>query len=70
MPKVKSSSCPKCRSKNVKIVDYLGIKCIICKDCGFDETNQYEVYPQEKVSQKEKSKFTPYKTGGHKRTAK
>ena len=57
-------SCPKCKSGNVKIIDYLGVKCIVCNDCEFDESKQYDVYPEENRSQKEKGRFTPYKAGG------
>jgi len=63
------SKCPKCNSGKVKLVDYLGIKCIVCNDCGFDETKQYEVY-SEKKSQKEKGMYTPYKAGGFGRAKK
>lgn len=63
-------SCPKCSSNNVKIADYLGVKCLICKNCGFDQTSQYEVYPEQKTSQKAKAGYTPYKAGGHKRAGK
>ena len=58
------SKCPKCKSSNVKIINYMGVKCVKCNNCGFDESKQYEVYPEEKTSQKEKSRFTPYKVGG------
>ena len=61
-------SCPKCKSSNVKIIDYLSVKCIVCGNCGYDETKQYDVYPEEKTSQKEKGRYTPYKVGGFKRT--
>ncbi|MFH0867696.1 MAG: hypothetical protein V1831_00105 [Candidatus Woesearchaeota archaeon] len=64
------NKCPKCKSSNVKIVDYMGVKCIRCNDCGFDETEQYDVYPEEKTSQKEKGRYTVYKAGGFKRTKK
>ena len=64
------NNCPKCNSNNIKVTNYLGIKCIVCKNCGYDDTKQYEVYPEEKVSQKAKARYTPYKTGGHKRTKK
>ena len=40
--------CPKCKSENIKRVDYLSIKCVKCDDCGFDESKQYDVYPEEK----------------------
>ena len=59
-----SKKCPKCKSGNVNIADYLGVKCIVCSNCGFDETKQYEVFPEEKKSQKAKGSYTPYKTGG------
>ena len=62
--------CPKCDSANIKLVDYLGIKAVKCNDCGFDETEQYEVFPDEKVSQKEKGRYSPYKKGGKGRTKK
>ena len=62
--------CPKCSSKNIKYFSYLGIKAIKCNNCGFDESNIYEVYPEEKKSQKAKGKYTPYKTGGSLRTRK
>ena len=63
-------ACPQCNSNNIKKINYLGVNCIVCKDCGFDETKQYEVYPDEKVSQKAKGRYTPYKAGGFKRTKK
>lgn len=59
--------CPKCKSNNVNMVNYLSVKCIKCNNCGFDETMQYNVYPEEKTSQKEKGRYTPYKSGGPKR---
>ena len=67
---MKSKICPKCKSNKVKVIDYLGIKCVICKNCGYDESNQYEVFPEDKISQKEKARYSPYKTGGFKRTRK
>ena len=62
--------CPQCRSGNVKIVNYMGIKCIVCSKCGYDESKQYEVYPEGKKSQKAKGKYTPYKVGGFERVNK
>ncbi|HII65805.1 TPA: hypothetical protein HA372_04940 [Candidatus Woesearchaeota archaeon] len=56
--------CPRCFSDDVELVDYMGVKCIVCRACGFDETQLYEVYPEERGSQREKGKFTPYKAGG------
>ena len=67
---MKGKNCPKCNSGNIKLVDYLGVKCVICKNCGFDETSQFEVYPEQKTSQKEKARHTPYKAGGSRRSQK
>lgn len=63
-------NCPKCNSADVRVEEYQGIHCIICNDCNYDETQQYEVYPEHKPSQKAKGKFTPYKIGGSSRTKK
>lgn len=62
--------CPKCKSKNIKLVDYLGIKCVVCSKCGYDERAIYEQYPEERTSQKAKAGYTIYKAGGGKRTLK
>ena len=63
-------SCPKCGSKDIKLYNYLGIKALKCNNCGFDEGKIYEVYPEQKTSQKAKGKYTVYKTGGNQRTRK
>ena len=62
-------NCPKCASSKIKIITYMGIKCVVCKNCGFDESKRYEVFPEEKKSQKAKAKYTPYKAGGSKRAS-
>jgi len=62
--------CPKCSSINIKIINYMGIKSIVCDNCGFDESKQYEVFPEDKKSQKAKGRYTPYKVGGFKRVRK
>ena len=62
--------CPKCNSSKVKTVEYLGVKCIKCDNCGYNESQQYEVYPEEKTSQKAKGRYTPYKAGGSRRAKK
>jgi predicted nucleic-acid-binding Zn-ribbon protein len=67
---MKNKKCPKCSSSNVKIIDYLGAKCIKCGNCSYDESKLYDVYPEEKTSQKEKGRYTPYKAGGYKRAGK
>ena len=62
--------CPKCNSTDIKISNYLGIKTVKCNDCGFDESSVYEVYPEQKASQKAKGRYNPYKVGGSRRTKK
>ncbi len=56
--------CPKCFSDDVEMVEYMGVFCLVCKSCGFDETALYEVYPGEKGGGKGKGRYTPYKAGG------
>ena len=63
------TKCPKC-GKEAKKVSYLGICCVACQNCGFDEREIYEVYPEEKTSQKAKGRYSPYKAGGPKRAGK
>ena len=62
--------CPKCNSDKIKIIKYMNINCIVCSNCGFDESSQYEVFGEEKKSQKAKGSYTPYKSGGHQRSRK
>ena len=64
------NKCPKCGSRNINIYNYLDIKAIKCSNCGFDESSVYEVYPEQKTSQKAKGKYAVYKTGGSQRTRK
>ena len=59
-----SNVCPTCYSENIKIVNHMGIDCIVCNNCSFDERNYYEVYPEQRTSQKAKGSFNPYKVGG------
>jgi phage FluMu protein Com len=62
--------CPKCGSINVTYTHYMGIECVICKSCGFSEEEELNLTPEYKTSQKQKGKYTPYKTGGSRRTQK
>lgn len=62
--------CPKCSSEDVETVKYLNVKCILCHRCGYDERNDLETTPEQRTSQKEKGRFSPYKTGGKARTRK
>ena len=63
-------NCPKCSSSDIKTVKYLGIPVVKCNNCGFDESAVYEVFPEQKTSQKAKGKYTIYKKGGSQRTRK
>lgn len=63
-------TCPKCGSTKTHREKYLDLECLQCESCGYDETAQYEVYPEKKGSQKAKGRYTPYKVGGGKRTIK
>ena len=60
--------CPKCGSAKTKTQAYMDINILICEKCGYDESALYEIYPEHKTSQKAKGQFSPYKTGGSKRT--
>lgn len=65
LPQMKK--CPMCSSLKVKTVDEdLGF--IKCQNCGFDELKDFSDFPAGRKSQREKTKFTPYKTGGPKRS--
>ena len=65
------SICPKCKSNNIEYETIDGSKFLICNDCGYDESEYLlEVYPDEKSSQKAKSRYSPYKSGGSRRAVK
>ena len=65
-----SMHCPQCKSKEVTLVTYLSIQCVVCTACGYDERSQYEVYPGEKSSPRQKGGFSPYQAGGQHRISK
>ena len=65
-----TTKCPKCGSANINFKMYLGIKTIKCSNCAFDESSVYDVYPEQKASQKAKKQYSIYKTGGSQRTRK
>lgn len=56
--------CPRCFSEDVKYVHALGKDFIYCRSCKYDEREIYDVFPEERTSQKGKRQFSPYKTGG------
>jgi ribosome-binding protein aMBF1 (putative translation factor) len=55
--------CPKCGSDNIKIVDYMNSKIKVCKDCNYDERDELEEVPDQRNTQREKRKFSPYRSG-------
>ncbi len=61
--------CPKCHSTKIETISDNGIEFIKCNNCHYDES-LYEVTPTEKSSQKAKGRYSPYKTGGGRRTQK
>ncbi len=60
--------CPKCGSADITIYDE-DVSFLTCNKCGYDESEE-EAYPEQRTSQKEKARYTPYKTGGKGRTRK
>jgi len=58
--------CPKCGSFNVAIHKE-DIEFLTCKSCGYDELEE-EAYPEQRSSQREKGRYSPYKAGGKGRT--
>ena len=59
--------CPKCKSSNTEEVKIKNTKGLVCNNCGYDETINI---PEERTTQREKRKYTPYKKGGSLRTKK
>ncbi len=62
--------CPRCLSEKIKEVVYLNSTFIVCNSCKYDERESCDVYPEERTSQKAKKEFSPYQTGGAKRSIK
>ncbi|MEK6960871.1 MAG: hypothetical protein AABX47_06880 [Nanoarchaeota archaeon] len=60
--------CPRCDSEDVKLIKYMESTCVVCQACGYDERDELDLAPEQKVSQKAKGSYTPYKTGGKNRT--
>jgi hypothetical protein len=61
--------CPQCGSASTKLISYMGVDCLVCLSCGYDERDVYNVYPDQKPTELGR-KFSPYKTGGHNRAIK
>ena len=58
--------CPKCGSDQIEIYDDLAF--IKCKNCGYDELGSEPLPYDVRKSQREKGKYSPYKTAGNKRS--
>lgn len=66
-PMAERKKCPECNSENVRFITKDGKKHLVCNHCIYDETEEFDVYPEEKTNQKEKGRYSPYKAGGPKR---
>ena len=60
--------CPKCKSDKAKVEEYRGTKVIICSKCSYDERDELDITPGQRETQREKGRYTPYRTGGGKRS--
>ena len=58
--------CPKCASLNVEVYEDLAF--IKCKKCGYDELGSEPMPYEVKKSQRDKNRYSPYKTGGSRRS--
>lgn len=58
--------CSKCGSEDVEIIDEeMGF--IKCKKCGFNELEDFNDVSGERETQREKTRYNPYKAGGKRR---
>ena len=62
--------CPKCGSENVQFTEFMGVECVVCNTCGYNEEEELNASPEGRTSQKAKGKYSPYKAGGSRRTQK
>ena len=58
--------CPKCKSSNVIIEGDDFFSYLVCKECGFDESMEYEADTGDRKTKS--SGGSPYKRGGSLRT--
>ena len=58
--------CPKCNSRDVDIVDE-ELEFVKCRKCGFNELEGFDDSAEERETQRAKTKFNPYKSGGSRR---
>ncbi len=64
MAKKNTEKCPNCGSENTELVEYMGLRCLVCGKCGYDERNELETTPQQRETQREKRRYSPYRRGG------
>lgn len=60
--------CPICGSSDIKIIEDDDMRYIKCNKCKFNESEGYDVYPEERSSKS--SGGSPYKRGGSLRSQK
>ncbi|MEE9525963.1 MAG: hypothetical protein V3V78_05145 [Candidatus Woesearchaeota archaeon] len=60
--------CAKCGSTKIKMVEFMGSKMYFCSECGYDERDEASMVPEDRNTQREKTRHSPYKAGGGKRT--
>jgi len=63
----KKIKCPKCGSEEAEQFNYLGVLCIRCYDCKYDESEVYDIEVTEDHKAGGKG-GSPYKRGGGKRS--
>jgi len=54
--------CPKCGSKRVTFVSYMGAKALLCGSCGYDETDVLSITPNQRNTQREKRSYNPFRS--------
>jgi len=59
--------CIRC-GRDAKKVEYLRAHFIKCDFCKYDESALYDIAPEKRSSQREKTRYSPYKTGGKQRS--
>ncbi|MFQ5474444.1 MAG: hypothetical protein ACE5DM_01280 [Candidatus Nanoarchaeia archaeon] len=55
-------NCPRCGSTDVKDKKYAGGQFILCNNCGYDASKEVDIVPEYDKSQKEKTRYSPYKS--------
>jgi len=67
---MKKKKCPECNSEDIRFIKKKKRTFLVCNHCFYDETEESESYPEQRTSQKAKGSYSPYKTGGSRRTNK